>query len=84
MSGGAAEKSAPILLDLFSFREMEQELWNKQDQMDQLTAHYRKISDTAEQYNTLSQQLDLKQHELEMIKNRWDSFAFSIIHRYIT
>ena len=38
--------------------------------MDQVNAQYRKVAETAEQYNALYQQLDLKQHELEMIRNR--------------
>lgn len=70
MSGGSQDKGAPILLDLFNFRETETELQRRQHELSNIEKNFRKISEVAEQWNNLSQQLELRQHELEMIRNR--------------
>lgn len=70
MSGGAGEKTASVLLDLFHYRATAEDLARKQQELGQLEANHRQVVGVAEQWNNLSQQLELRQHELEMIKNR--------------
>jgi len=70
MSGGAVSRQAPVLEDIFNFRDIETDLTTKQEQMKMLSNNLRNLSAAAEQWTTLSQQLELKQAELDMTRNR--------------
>jgi structural maintenance of chromosome 2 len=70
MSGGTRAQTASVLLDLFHFRETEVELNRKQRQLVEIEQQLRRVAGVAEQWNTLSQQFELRQHELDMIRNR--------------
>jgi len=70
MSGGAPSRGGSMLQHLVSIQQQEEQLWQKQQQLDQIVQQLRQVSGVAEQYNTLSQKLEIKQTELGMIKQR--------------
>jgi hypothetical protein len=66
MSGGAPQSSSCILDHIFGMKETEQLLAAKQQQLAALEQELRSVSGVAEQWNQLAQQLELRQHELEL------------------
>ena len=70
MSGGARAQQANVLCDLFHTRESQMELNRKLQRLSEIEQQLRRVAGVAEQWNNLSQQFELRQHELEMIRNR--------------
>merc|ERR1712083_1165853 len=70
MSGGASSRGGSMLQQLTSIHQQELMLGQKLEQLEQIGRELRQISGVAEQFNTLSQQLELKQTELGMIRGR--------------
>jgi chromosome segregation ATPase len=68
MSGGAPQRGDCVLDYIYSMKETEQQLAVKQQQLSAVEHELRSVSAAAEQWNQLAQQLELRQHELEMSK----------------
>jgi len=68
MSGGAQQSSSCVLHYIYSMKETEQQLAAKQQQLAVVEQELRSVSATAEEWNQLAQQLELRQHELELGK----------------
>lgn len=70
MSGGAPPRGNDLLRDLFGLHQQQLEMREKQEQLDEIVNQLRRISGVADQYKALSEQLDHKSTELELIRGR--------------
>ncbi len=66
MSGGAPQATGCVLSYIFSMKETEERLAVKQQQLAAVEQELRAVSATAEEWNQLAQQLELRQRELEL------------------
>ncbi len=66
MSGGAPQATGCVLSYIFSMKETEERLAVKQQQLAAVEQKLRAVSATAEEWNQLAQQLELRQRELEL------------------
>merc|ERR1719403_773823 len=70
MSGGAQKTGGSVLADLDRLRGRQNELEQAQHQLENVKQRIREVQGVAENWNNLSQQLEVKQAELDAIRAR--------------
>ncbi|XP_026666450.1 structural maintenance of chromosomes protein 2 isoform X2 [Ceratina calcarata] len=70
LSGGAASKSGSILLKLDELKASYTALNEKQQALQNIETSLQKVNNVAEEYNSLKQTLDLRNHEISMVKQK--------------
>ncbi|XP_011496174.1 PREDICTED: structural maintenance of chromosomes protein 2 [Ceratosolen solmsi marchali] len=70
LSGGAPAKAGSILLKLDELKEVQLTLNKKQQSLQDILARIENINQIADRFNSLKQQYNIKQHELDMVMQR--------------
>ena len=75
MSGGAQKAGGSVLAELGAVRGKQEELVQAQRELDEVRRRIQEVQGVAERWNTFSQQLEVKQAELGMIRQRLEQTA---------
>ncbi|XP_025830258.1 structural maintenance of chromosomes protein 2 [Agrilus planipennis] len=75
LSGGARQKGPSVLLQLQGIKEIEASLKCKENELMKIENEVKKMLIFQEQFATLSQQLELRQHELGVVQQRFQQTA---------
>lgn len=70
LSGGAKSKGGSILLKLEELKVVQEELKEKLQTLREIEANIANIGQSAEKYASLKRAYDLKNHEVEMVRQR--------------
>ncbi|XP_067137577.1 structural maintenance of chromosomes protein 2 [Centruroides vittatus] len=70
LSGGSIQKSNSVLLQLSELKEIQNELNNKQKQLDAINNQLMSVKKVAESYRNFKQKYDLKESEMLLAKSR--------------
>ncbi|NP_001154943.1 structural maintenance of chromosomes 2 [Nasonia vitripennis] len=70
LSGGSAARGGSVLLKLDELKELQYALNEKEQSLQEINARIASIHKTADRFNSLKQQFNVKQHELDMVKQR--------------
>ncbi|XP_014250224.1 structural maintenance of chromosomes protein 2 [Cimex lectularius] len=70
VSGGAAEKSQPILLSLMEIMQTEKTLQRKTQEYEKLNKQIQQLMPIASNFDNLKQKFDLRTREIEMLRQR--------------
>nr|XP_022902308.1 structural maintenance of chromosomes protein 2 [Onthophagus taurus] len=77
LSGGARQKTTPVLLLLDDVLKEQNETKRIQKELNELEKEYRTMLTLQERYTTFKNRLDILTHESEMLKNRLKQDTFS-------
>ncbi|KAF2889427.1 hypothetical protein ILUMI_16746, partial [Ignelater luminosus] len=75
LSGGARKRETPILIQLNDIKQYEEQLHEKEQELEEIENEIRRMSSIQQQWSNTKQQLELRQHELGLVKQRVQNTA---------